>query len=168
MWTVQQDDWISHVDFDFDFWFFCFTFILNLPKCSGAKSFFSSNSTRSCHFLLQCKFNFNLVGAKNIRSRVFSPASVENIYLQKWIEKLQQMLPSIISILSSFAECKASSTSRIKIVLTNYGELLLKKFNIRVENSGYLSNFAIRFQKFHCWSNMVNLFNLEVPFLSEK
>ena len=32
---------------------------------------------------------------------------------------------------------------------------------------GYLSNIATRFQKFHFWSNMVNLFNLEVPFLSE-
>ena len=32
---------------------------------------------------------------------------------------------------------------------------------------GYLSNYATRFQKFHFWSNMVNLFNLEVPFLSE-
>ena len=85
--------------FDFDFWFFCFTFILNQPKCSEAKSFFSSNSTRSCHFLLQCKFNFNLVGAKNIRRRVFSPASLENNYLQRWIDKLQQMLPSTISIL---------------------------------------------------------------------
>ena len=64
-----------------------------------AKSFFSSNSTRSCHFLLQCKFNFNLVGAKNIRRRVFSPASLENNYLQRWIDKLQQMLPSTIFIL---------------------------------------------------------------------
>ena len=32
---------------------------------------------------------------------------------------------------------------------------------------GYLSKFATRFQKFHFWSNMANLFNLEVPFLSE-
>ena len=32
---------------------------------------------------------------------------------------------------------------------------------------GYLSNIATRFQKFHFWLNMVNLFNLEVPFLSE-
>ena len=40
MWTVQQDNWISHVDFDFDFWFFCFTFILNLPKWPVAKYFF--------------------------------------------------------------------------------------------------------------------------------
>ena len=91
---------------------------------------------RSCHFLLQCKFNFNLVGAKNIRRRVFSPASLENIYLQKWIDKLQHMLRPTISIsLSSFSECKESSTSRLKIVLTKYGELLLKKVNIKDENS---------------------------------
>ena len=67
---------------------------------------------------------------------MFSPASLENIYLQKWIDKLQHMLRSTISIfLSSFSECKESSTSRLKIVLTKYGELLLKKVNIKDENS---------------------------------
>ena len=39
--------------------------------------------------------------------------------------------------------------------------------HIEDKDSGYLSNYATRFQKFHFWSNMVNLFNLEVPFLSE-
>ena len=81
--------------------------------------------------LLQCKFNFNLVGAKNIRRRVFSPASLENNYLQRWIDKLQQMLPSTISILFvvilRIAKHNQQSTSRLKIVLTKYGELPLKK-----------------------------------------
>ena len=44
------------------------------------------------------------------------------------------------------------------------------KMNLESQNTyflGYLSNIATRFQKFHFLSNMANLFNLEVPFLSD-
>ena len=112
----------------------------------GGKILFFFKFDQKLSFPLTMQIQFQPCWSQNIRRRVFSPASLENIYLQKWIDKLQQMLPSTISILfvvilrmrsiinikvkNSFdliwaTSPKKKSTSRMKIVLTKYGELLL-------------------------------------------
>ena len=68
---------------------------------------------------------------------MFSPASLENIYLQKWIDKLQQMLPSTISILFVVI-LRMQSIINIKVENSFdqiWGTSPKKKVNIKVENS---------------------------------
>ena len=70
-------------------------------------------------------------------------------------------------------DCKNKDVRQVAAAIAKTNEkekhdsVTLACFMMIMLRVGYLSNFATRFQKFHFWSNMVNLFNFEVPFLSE-